>query len=336
MYFKVGDRVKYTGNYTPFLIGCVGTVVKIERTRNVVIKWDNNDDVHCGVFASSLTKIEQFKKGDMVRLKDKFYDMPDFKKEPRLVRQAIALSRGKIKTVYEVNCANRADFSYDPIGSTNFTVPISLLEKVEEQKDEVMPKIKLGGYVVKPAKSTTLQEPEHKFKVGDTVKVIFYEVSYLTYMNWFAQFAPEYLKQYKGDCLRGGAIGEIVAIHEHGVYVGKNQILYAVKVGDYVGLIREDGIELVKSSKRMWTYDEILQAKNLSKELLEDIFLSGLSVAFNVEGNQVRAYNRFGKPYGQREVTAEPSHHDEFNEWIGKCVCLCKLTGNRIPDFIMH
>ena len=68
MEFKVGDRVKYTGNYTPNLIGRVGTITGDDCAGiGVHITWDNYKDLIPDrvIIPESLTLIEKEKEKKM-------------------------------------------------------------------------------------------------------------------------------------------------------------------------------------------------------------------------------------------------------------------------------
>ena len=87
-----------------------------------------------------------------------------------------------------------------------------------------------------------------------------------------------------------------------------------------------------------WTAEEIEQAKELSRKLMCKIFDDGDSIKFvKVWGSpcemSVVFYNRFGSV--SDIFKSKPSGGDKFNEWIGKCVCLCKATQTPIPSFIL-
>ena len=70
------------------------------------------------------------KVGDKVRLKDKFYDEPDFKTENRFARKEISKNKGFEIMVHKIISEGMRVSSDENKGA--FTIPISLLEKVEE------------------------------------------------------------------------------------------------------------------------------------------------------------------------------------------------------------
>ena len=105
-----------------------------------------------------------------------------------------------------------------------------------------------------------------------------------------------------------------------------------------------DAISAYKKKQREWTDEEIEQAKFLSRDLILKLWDAGCDIAIVYNANiEVRAY----KPYGDNSrlpsarfgglnsYTACPIGNDIFNEHIGKCVCLCKLTNTPVPKFII-
>ena len=163
--FKVGDRVKYTGNDTPFLIGDTGIIKSFESNRGVVVSWNNNKNAQCGVFASNLTKVE----------------------EPEII---------------------------------NFKITAQGLKNT--------------------------------------------------------------------------------------------------------------------ATKRKWSDSEVMLARYLSRELVGDLFERREYITFSLRLRDMTIILKTGFSSNAiiKKTTATPSPNDEFNEWIGKCVCLCKLTKTPIPDFI--
>ena len=75
----------------------------------------------------------KIKVGDKVRLKDKFYDEPDFKNQIREMRIYIAKNSGfelTVKIIMYVDNRKQAIVSSDT-KNTSCAIPISLLEKIE-------------------------------------------------------------------------------------------------------------------------------------------------------------------------------------------------------------
>lgn len=105
-----------------------------------------------------------------------------------------------------------------------------------------------------------------------------------------------------------------------------------------------DAISAYKKKQRDWTYSEIEQAKELSRNLILKLWDADISWFFNGSNAvEVSAYVPFGDNNklpsvqfgGLNLYAAYPSGNDIFNEHIGKCVCLCKLTNTPVPKFII-
>ena len=90
---------------------------------------------------------------------------------------------------------------------------------------------------------------------------------------------------------------------------------------------------------KIWTAEEIEQAKQLSRKLVVRLFDEGeCSPVFYVdqEDNSVSLSLQFGYPHKRGNFISKPSGGDVFNADIGKCVCLCKATGTPMPEFIKN
>lgn len=102
----------------------------------------------------------------------------------------------------------------------------------------------------------------------------------------------------------------------------------------------EDLLQVVPAMEPQdWTPQEIEQAKQLSRELIMQMFDEGkCSPVFYVPlaHNSVNLSLQFGIPCKRAHFIAKPYSGDVFNADIGKCVCLCKATGTPIPDFIKN
>lgn len=86
--FKVGDRVRYTGHYTPSLVGNEGVVVHIEGVNRVSVAWSDSilKDISC--MSKSLTLIHDTNTKTDEELAEAFRDgykvMTDAHKELKL------------------------------------------------------------------------------------------------------------------------------------------------------------------------------------------------------------------------------------------------------------
>lgn len=98
----------------------------------------------------------------------------------------------------------------------------------------------------------------------------------------------------------------------------------------------DEAIEKFYASKD-WTDDEILQAKNLVKDMVQEVFMSGGDVGFD-DACQKNTIVCIVHPdcFSLDESCGRSAPHgkDVYNIWIGKCVALCKALHRPIPDFI--
>lgn len=86
-----------------------------------------------------------------------------------------------------------------------------------------------------------------------------------------------------------------------------------------------------------WTDDEISSAKDLMKDMIQEVFMSGGDVAFD-DACQENTLVCVVRPdcFSLDESCGRSAPHgkDIYNIWIGKCVALCKALHRPIPDFI--
>ena len=124
--------------------------------------------------------------------------------------------------------------------------------------------------------------------------------------------------------------------------IGDGGLYYRYAVDSTPTVYDWDARRYIKRSEKPntdWTSEEIEQAKELSRKLLCKIFDDGGSVKFiKVSDSSCETfavfYNRF-RPVSDI-FKSKSSGSDKFNEWIGKCVCLCKATQTPIPSFILE
>lgn len=98
--------------------------------------------------------------------------------------------------------------------------------------------------------------------------------------------------------------------------------------------------EKAEKENRRWTPEEIQKAKNLCIDIVSEVVLNCGDVTWYLKGGGRNGIvcivypNCFSKE--MRHGFASPHGFDEYNEWIGKCVSLCKAYGKSVPDFIKN
>ena len=86
-----------------------------------------------------------------------------------------------------------------------------------------------------------------------------------------------------------------------------------------------------------WTEDEISHAKNLVRDMIEEVFMSGGKVSFdNTYQKNTLVCMVYPDCLSLNKFLGRSTPHgkDIYNIWIGKCVALCKALHRPIPDFI--
>lgn len=180
----------------------------------------------------------------------------------------------------------------------------------------------LEGY--QPDKSESPAEPKEekrKAKVGDTIMVL----------------------KNNGGPVTKGTVWEVTRINSWGLEVKneKHSRNYAVRHNNYV---------VISSGKHRYTDSQVAEAKRIVLDIIREYAEKSEYILFDSIGKTFDNYRGYLVPKGSEtdfdygeltisEVKAGESKcgpNDEPNEWIGKCVAICKLLGKPIPHFIME
>lgn len=91
-----------------------------------------------------------------------------------------------------------------------------------------------------------------------------------------------------------------------------------------------------------WTEYEVQQARVLTTNLLTEIIYNGGDIRFyKGKTNKTIDVLIYKTTFSTKRRNASEaysicSNDDKYNEWIGKCVAVCKALNHPIPDFIMN
>ena len=188
-------------------------------------------------------------------------------------------------------------------------------------------------YVVLEGYKPAQKEERRKAKVGDTIKIV--------------------RGNYKSCFAHVGAKGLVTKVFDNKVFAAfdpyRNGLPYSVKHSDY---------EIISSQKHSYTEEQIDEAKKITLNMIQEVYSNGDEALFFSHADK-KTYYAFLIKSGtccDVEVTSSPvgstttidsmtdgtivsnatcSNNDEPNEWIGKCVALCKALHKPIPKFIM-
>ena len=173
------------------------------------------------------------------------------------------------------------------------------------------------------------KEKPCKAKVGDTIRIL----------------------KYRGGCVMPGRVGIVTAVSDDYDAVtidGTKGLVVNYRTGDY---------EVISSSdKHTYTAEQIAEARERVLEMVHDVYADSGEILFFSSKDKKTYYAVLIKngvhcnleaDLGQVENPAtiyaddsvigrsKCSDNDEPNEWIGKCVALCKALHKPIPSFIM-
>lgn len=93
--------------------------------------------------------------------------------------------------------------------------------------------------------------------------------------------------------------------------------------------------EAIKQYRCGWTEDEIAEAIRVTDEEILKLHHEHKSPVFYCFEDNVSVTCQFGYESAKGMCFARPCDGDIFNVEIGRCVAICKLTGRKIPEFIM-
>lgn len=98
--------------------------------------------------------------------------------------------------------------------------------------------------------------------------------------------------------------------------------------------------ELVKeyeADKLKWTAEELAEAKHLAMQIMQQLCLDGYSISWHkVEGYGLHTISVWLESEdGQSTNCACSINSSKWDVWIAKCVCLCRATHQKGPDFIV-
>ena len=93
--------------------------------------------------------------------------------------------------------------------------------------------------------------------------------------------------------------------------------------------------EAIKQYRYGWTEEEIAEAIRVTDEEVLKLHHEHKSPVFYCSENGVSVTCQFGHDSTGGVYYARPCDSDIPNEEIGRCVAICKLTGRKIPEFIM-
>ena len=92
---------------------------------------------------------------------------------------------------------------------------------------------------------------------------------------------------------------------------------------------------------REWTEAEIEEATRLSDEMILELHHRHLSPVLGYKKSENKTVLHLAKSDAEsgrrwKEYTSSPRGDDPFDYDIGRCVCLCRATGRKIPAFIRN
>ena len=99
--------------------------------------------------------------------------------------------------------------------------------------------------------------------------------------------------------------------------------------------------ELVKAyeaDKLKWTAEELSEAKRLAMQIMQQLCLDGYNITWSVKVKL--DYTTSVSVFLQDSLTNREwgfclLSNEKWKLWIAKCVCPCRATHQKVPDFIV-
>ena len=81
--------------------------------------------------------------------------------------------------------------------------------------------------------------------------------------------------------------------------------------------------------------DHKIEARRLAESMLLSFYRKNLSPVFYIRKTQIICRLNYGVPSEEKQARAVCSPDDEFDIDIGKMICLCKLSDNPLPGWVL-
>jgi len=252
----------------------------------------------------------KIKVGDKVRLKDKFYDEPDFKNEDRYHRVHLAKNKGFVLPVDDIhyNSYSKQTRVVSKENKGDYTIPISLLEKVEEPvvQEENTIEARVGMWFERIGFDNGLKTGE-KYQIASI------------------NATGDYLVNINGDTML--CLPKNAKLLPH--YYSKQQEADQRKFERRLNNV----LDRNPQNFRKWTKEEVTEAKCFIAEFIIRLNGNGYSVTINYHST-IRIDARIVAGTLVKTASARCSKKDEYNPYIGTMVALCKATNLAMPDWV--
>lgn len=241
--------------------------------------------------------IPNIRKGDIVKLIDKFYKHEAFKKLVRYHRKDIANQSGKELKILDINCGQ---VSYSAKDDGLWTIPIELLEKVEE-----LPKVPKQGDLFRVVSNTS---PLHFYDTGDVVRLVMISSS--------GCYVCERSDGRNQHVHPGDLEPYAESAHER-----------LERVSTVFAEWKHGGCK--NPAKHRYTDEQIAEAERIIGEIVASL-PDWNNYAFSRTGRRTHMYinNQTAKKHAVCKET------DEYNQTIGRMIVLCRHVGRALPDWL--
>ena len=97
-------------------------------------------------------------------------------------------------------------------------------------------------------------------------------------------------------------------------------------------------VKMYEADKLKWTAEELAESKHLAMQIMQQLCLDGYDITWSVKVklDYTTSVSVFLQDsLKNREWGFYLLSNDKWKVWIAKCVCLCRATHQKVPDFIV-
>lgn len=96
----------------------------------------------------------------------------------------------------------------------------------------------------------------------------------------------------------------------------------------------DKAVKVYETDKLKWTAEELVEAKHLAMQIMQQLCLDGYSISWSKADNAISLWmlDEDSQNHSNTFCMTDPFY---WNIWIAKCVCLCRATGREVPTFII-
>ena len=100
----------------------------------------------------------------------------------------------------------------------------------------------------------------------------------------------------------------------------------------------DETVKAYETDKLKWTEEELAEAKHLAMQIMTQLCLDGYDISWCNVGESfgyISISVWLSSEDGKKSDCTCMMSPDKWNLWCAKCICLCRATGKKMPEFIV-